>query len=137
MCQVQTCNIQFTTYCSHPVCRKHAPCRKVFGGASYWDPTNCVHCLGSIQLVKSINPEVNKQALFETRHWVSGFSRNRQGPYLPSEEMRKLLFPTASKIHKAVVSLATSQQESVAGQEQLPQAKIVTLEYLWVSMLGL
>ena len=93
------CRAVLSNPCYHSMCRQHAPCRSVLGHASIWDPAECRICLDLIRQAfedPTASAEQKQRATEVLRRWVRGFAKNQVGkPYLPSEDLRKLLFPRA------------------------------------------
>ena len=66
-----------------------------------WRPSPCDFCLRLLDQAKTASqPGARRQALSTLRIWVRGFAknnhrRNTTAPYLPSMDLKNLLFPTA------------------------------------------
>ena len=81
----------------HGVCRTHAPCLNTEReSVTFWSPNKCSVCFAAWKAVE-LNNEYSAPYKTQLRQWVQGFqtSRNYNGPYLPCESVRQMLFPTA------------------------------------------
>ena len=125
---VDECPRDFTPYLDHDRCREHAACNVITDQGNYWDYKNCPTCSEAVQTVQVTKGAVMEAVLKPLKSWIKGYQRNTKGWYLPSEEMRLLIFPKAalSAVYGVpptppldVASITLDERMDVTGEEDV------------------